>query len=89
MVLTDEIAALKKESEALHADGVNIIIALGHSGIEKDIEIANEVPLIDVVVGGHSDTFLYKGKQISVIFVMKVVIEVLYSVVLVNKKISN
>ena len=41
--------------------GVEIIIALGHSGYEKDQEIAKKVPEIDVVVGGHSNTFLYHG----------------------------
>lgn len=37
------------------------MIALGHSGYEKDQEIAKECPLIDLVVGAHSHTFLYSG----------------------------
>ena len=40
---------------------MNIIIAVGHSGFKKDKEIAKQVPLVDVVVGGHSNTFLYSG----------------------------
>ena len=40
---------------------MNIIIAVGHSGFKKDMEIAKHVPLVDVVVGGHSNTFLYTG----------------------------
>ena len=40
---------------------MNIIIAVGHSGFKKDKEIAKQVPLVDVVVGGHSNTFLYTG----------------------------
>lgn len=43
--------------------GVNIIIALGHSGYEVDKEIAENCPLVDVVIGGHSNTFLYNGLQ--------------------------
>lgn len=39
-------------------DGVKIIIALGHSGIEKDLEIAEHCPLVDLVVGGHSHTYI-------------------------------
>lgn len=35
---------------------------MGHSGYEKDQEIAKECPLVDVVVGAHSHTFLYSGK---------------------------
>lgn len=43
--------------------GVDIIIALGHSGYEMDLKIAKEVEDIDVVVGGHSHSFLFTGKS--------------------------
>jgi len=59
LIITDEIEALKVEVEKLSNNGVDIIIALGHSGYEKDIEIARAVPGIDVVVGGHTHSFLY------------------------------
>jgi len=42
---------------------VNILIAVGHSGYEVDKKIAKEVPDIDVVVGGHSHSFLFTGKN--------------------------
>eukprot|EP00092_Neocalanus_flemingeri_P075469 GFUD01093483.1.p1 GENE.GFUD01093483.1~~GFUD01093483.1.p1 ORF type:complete len:581 (+),score=153.54 GFUD01093483.1:319-2061(+) len=59
LIITDEIEALKVEVEKLQNDGVEIIIALGHSGYEKDMEIAKAVPGVDVIVGGHSHSFLY------------------------------
>lgn len=34
---------------------------MGHSGYEKDQEIAKNCPLVDIVVGGHSNTFLCNG----------------------------
>lgn len=40
---------------------MNIIIALGHSGYWKDQEIARDCPLVDVVVGAHTHSFLYTG----------------------------
>lgn len=43
--------------------GVNIIIALGHSGYIVDQQIARECPEVDLVVGGHSNTFLYSGER--------------------------
>lgn len=52
-----------EEAEALKNKGVNIMIALGHSGYEVDMEIAKNCPLIDIVIGGHSNTFLYTGEQ--------------------------
>ena len=42
LVISDEIEAVSKEAERLHSEGVNIIIGLGHSGYQKDIEIAKE-----------------------------------------------
>ena len=59
LLITDEIQALKVEVEKLRNEGVEIIIALGHSGYDRDIEIAKSVPGIDVIVGGHSHSFLY------------------------------
>lgn len=61
LVFEDEVSALRREVGRLQEEGIDIIIALGHSGIDKDLEIARSVPGIDVVVGGHSNTFLYSG----------------------------
>lgn len=52
-----------KESAILKANGVNIIIALGHSGLDVDQKIAKDCKDIDVVIGGHSHTFLYSGSE--------------------------
>ncbi|XP_052132686.1 protein 5NUC [Frankliniella occidentalis] len=62
VVFLDEVEALKAEAAALKAQGVNIIIGLGHSGYDKDKVIARKVPDIDIVVGGHSHSFLF-GKS--------------------------
>ncbi|XP_067627166.1 protein 5NUC-like [Eurosta solidaginis] len=57
----DEIESINEEAGKLKAKGVNIIIALGHSGYQRDQEIAAKCPEVDVVIGGHSHTFLYSG----------------------------
>jgi len=57
----DEIESIQREAKKLTDSGVNIIIAVGHAGFVKDKEIAEKVPQVDVVVGGHSNTFLYTG----------------------------
>lgn len=57
-----EIKSLKKATAELQQQGVNKIIALGHAGIEMDKRVAMEVVGVDVVVGGHTNTFLYSGK---------------------------
>lgn len=60
-----EIPSIQAEVNRLKNQGINIIIALGHSGFETDQNIAKEVEHVDLVVGGHSNTFLYNGKIIS------------------------
>lgn len=55
----DEIECLRTEADRLVAVGVKMIIALGHSGFEVDKKIARALPQVDIVVGGHSNTFLF------------------------------
>ncbi|XP_044249208.1 protein 5NUC [Drosophila takahashii] len=62
VIYKQEVPAINKETKKLVDQGVNIIIALGHSGYDKDKEIARRCPDVDVVVGGQSHTFLYTGK---------------------------
>ncbi|XP_040839642.1 5'-nucleotidase isoform X1 [Ochotona curzoniae] len=65
LVFEDEITALQPEVDKLKTLSVNKIIALGHSGFETDKLIAQKVKGVDVVVGGHSNTFLYTGNPPS------------------------
>ncbi len=59
----DEITALKADVAELEAAGVKMIIALNHVGLPKDLEIAEAVPGIDVVIGGHSHSFMSNEKE--------------------------
>lgn len=58
IIFQDEIEALQADVDALTEAGVNIIIALTHVGLPQDIRIAEAVTGIDVIVGGHSHTYL-------------------------------
>ena len=59
----DEVESIKREVTILKNKGVKILIALGHSGYTADKKIASEVDGIDLVIGGHTHTFLYNGKS--------------------------
>ncbi|KAF5302586.1 hypothetical protein FQA39_LY10204 [Lamprigera yunnana] len=61
----EEIPAITLESEKLRNASVKTIIALGHSGYKMDKKIAAQVPLVDLVIGGHTNTFLWNGAQID------------------------
>lgn len=62
----DEVASIRSEVTNLQGQGVNKIIALGHAGFAVDTKIATEVEGVDVVIGGHTNTFLYTGTAPSV-----------------------
>ena len=64
MKILDEVKGVRDEAERLKQQGVNILIAVGHAGYLKDMEIAEKVPDIDVVVGGHPNTFLWNGMYV-------------------------
>lgn len=54
----DPVAAVQGEVDKLTAQGVNKIIVLSHSGYSVDKRVAAETTGVDVIVGGHTNTFL-------------------------------
>ena len=58
---TNESVAVQREVNRLKAAGAKIIIGLSHTGYMEDKHIASTIDDIDVIVGGHSHTFLYTG----------------------------
>jgi 5'-nucleotidase len=58
VAFTDAAAHLREAVAAMQADGVDIVIALTHLGLPRDLALAQEVEGIDVVIGGHSHTLM-------------------------------
>ncbi|QEW21572.1 Trifunctional nucleotide phosphoesterase protein YfkN precursor [Marinibacterium anthonyi] len=58
VTFTDPVAAVQGEVDKLTAEGVNKIIVLSHSGYGVDKRVAAETTGVDVIVGGHTNTFL-------------------------------
>ncbi len=59
---TKESETVREEARKLKEQGVNIIVVLSHCGLDVDRVIAkNGGPDIDIIVGGHSHTFLFSG----------------------------
>lgn len=63
VIFTPEIESLSADVATLQEEGVTKIIALNHVGITKDMEIAEAVPGIDAVVGGHSHTLMSNTEE--------------------------
>ncbi len=56
----DQHEAARQAIAELKEQGANIIVGITHSGVDEDRELARDVRGIDVIVGGHSETVLYK-----------------------------
>ncbi len=54
----DPVAAVQGEVDKLTAEGVNKIVVISHSGYGVDQRVAAETTGVDVIVGGHSNTYL-------------------------------
>ncbi|MFP3872438.1 MAG: bifunctional metallophosphatase/5'-nucleotidase [Candidatus Aenigmatarchaeota archaeon] len=46
--------------ERLEENGADVVVALSHSGVEEDRELARSVDGIDIIVGSHSHTPLHE-----------------------------
>ncbi|MBF0563692.1 MAG: 5'-nucleotidase C-terminal domain-containing protein, partial [Nitrospirae bacterium] len=57
-IFFDPLAALQLYVVQLKSMGVNKIILLSHLGYGKDLELAEKLSGVDVIVGGHSHTLL-------------------------------
>nr|XP_022291712.1 5'-nucleotidase-like [Crassostrea virginica] len=54
----DVVDSVKAEVQRIKSK-VDILIGVGHYGYGNDIKLANAVPELDIIVGGHTHTFLY------------------------------
>lgn len=56
VTFTDPVAAVRAAVSELSAQGVTKIVVLSHLGWDKDLELAQSVAGLDIIVGGHSHT---------------------------------
>lgn len=59
----DARTTLQRYVDELEAQGIRHIIAVTHLGLERDRELARSVNGIDVIVGGHTHTYLGPGSK--------------------------
>ncbi len=52
------IDTAQRTVDELAEEGVDVIVALTHLGYEQDLELAQSVDGIDIIIGGHSHTLL-------------------------------
>ena len=64
LTFREELEGLQPAVDSLISLGVNKIVALGHSGYDKALDIANNLEGVDVVVSGRDFTLLYTGNRL-------------------------
>ena len=66
LVFEDPVKVAREAAESLRGRGAHVVVALSHLGVvpyegTTSIELAREVPEIDVIIDGHSHTVLEEG----------------------------
>ena len=61
----DQHKVARKSIDKLEDEGADIIVALTHSGIPEDKELARSVEGIDIIVGGHCHTAIDPPKEVN------------------------
>ncbi|MCL6417416.1 bifunctional metallophosphatase/5'-nucleotidase [Aestuariirhabdus sp. Z084] len=65
VTMADQVATAQRMEASLRADGADLVILLSHMGVTpnggsqwhgEEVDIAEQVPGIDLVIGGHSHT---------------------------------
>lgn len=65
ITFNDPISSAEKIVKQLNKKGVQIIIVLSHLGLATDIELAEKVFGIGVIIGGHSHELIEEPLQVS------------------------
>uniref|UniRef100_A0A131Z1W4 5'-Nucleotidase n=1 Tax=Rhipicephalus appendiculatus TaxID=34631 RepID=A0A131Z1W4_RHIAP len=61
--IVSEIDSINAETERLkNESGVKVFVLISHVGFDVDQTIAENCPDLDLIVGGHTNTFLYTGE---------------------------
>jgi 5'-nucleotidase len=58
LAVSEEKKALTEAVDSLTKQGADIIVAITHIGLNRDLEMAGQVDGLDIVVGGHSHSLL-------------------------------
>lgn len=61
----DPVPIVRSLAQYMRSIGVDIVIAVGHQGYGRDLEMAAAIPELDVIVGGHTHTKLDEPARVG------------------------
>jgi len=69
--VADPIETAKELVETLSSRGIDLFVAVTHMGIGMDRRLAEAVPEIDLIVGGHSHTYMREAEQVNGVWIVQ------------------
>lgn len=68
--VTDPIETAETLIETLESRGVDLFVVVSHMGIGLDRRLAEAVPEVDLIVGGHSHTYMREAEQVNGVWIV-------------------
>ncbi len=65
IVFQDVVVSAQAAIDSLEDQGVRVIIALTHLGLDRDEELATQLSGIDIIIGGHSHSLLSNDPELD------------------------
>ncbi|MCF7833154.1 MAG: bifunctional metallophosphatase/5'-nucleotidase [Candidatus Marinimicrobia bacterium] len=56
---------------SLESRGIDLFIVVSHMGIGLDRKLAEDVPDIDLIIGGHSHTYMREAEQVNGVWIVQ------------------
>lgn len=69
--LADPASSVRDLIRHLKKRGLHTFVVVSHMGIEQDRELAKAVPEIDLIVGGHSHTYMREAENVNGVWIVQ------------------
>ena len=67
----DPIVTAQNLITTLESRGIDLFVVVSHMGIGMDRKLAEAVPEIDLIVGGHSHTYMREAEQVNGVWIVQ------------------
>ncbi len=67
----DPVLTVRNLIGRLKKNGISSFIVISHIGIDGDRDLARAVPEIDLIIGGHSHTYLREAEQVNGVWIVQ------------------
>ncbi|MDD3715636.1 MAG: bifunctional UDP-sugar hydrolase/5'-nucleotidase [Candidatus Marinimicrobia bacterium] len=69
--VADPVSSIQDLIDNLKKRGLHTFVVVSHMGIDLDRELAKTVPEIDLIVGGHSHTYMREAENVNGVWIVQ------------------